>query len=33
MDNRSFLADRCKQTFGSASVVKEEAKLSFNLVF
>ena len=32
MDNRSLLADRCKQNFGSASVVKEEAKMSFNLI-
>ena len=24
--------DRCKQNFGSASEVKEEAKMSFNLI-
>ena len=24
--------DRCTQTFGSASEVKEEAKMSFNLI-
>ena len=25
--------DRCKQNFGSASEVKEEARMSFNLIF